>query len=212
MRKSLVVLIALFVLTLPALASEKVRTVNKTYPVGQARELSLDVPVGGIHLEAYDGQDVQVTMTVTCHRSGWKCRDKSERIELVSHTRDGELKVEVKGYPRHSSHGLDLRMDVKLPARLAFHLELGVGDVHVSGVEKALSIHVGVGDTTVQMPADAVRSVDLDAGVGGADLRVDGRHYRGSGFVGKSLSWSEGKGTARVKVEVGVGRVKVRLR
>ncbi len=211
MRKSLVVLIVLFALTLPALASEKVRTVNKTYPAGQARELSLDVPVGDIHLETYGGQDVQVTMTITCHHSGWKCKDKSERIELISHDKDGELKVEVKGYPNHSSYGLNLDMDIKLPARLGFHLELGVGDVHISGVEKALSMHVGVGDATVEMTADAVRSVDLDAGVGSADLRVGGEHYNGSGFIGKSLSWSDGKGSARVKIEVGVGQVKVRL-
>ena len=212
MKKSLLVLIVLFALTLPAMASEKVRTIKKNYPSAQASELSLDVPVGDVHLKTYDGQDVQVEMTITCRSPGWKCKDKAERIELVSRVTGRELKVEVKGYPKHSSHGLNLDLEVRLPAQMAFHLELGVGDVKVSGVEKNLSLKIGVGDVTVDMPSPAVRSVELDAGVGDADLRVDGRRMEGSGFIGKSLSWSAGKGSARIKVEVGVGDVGVRLR
>jgi hypothetical protein len=67
--------------------------------------------------------------------------------------------------------------------------------------------------TRIDMEAEAVDSVYLDAGIGETELLVpDGWiHAERSFLVGSETSWRRGPGDAQVHVDVGVGEIVVRL-
>jgi hypothetical protein len=76
-----------------------------------------------------------------------------------------------------------------------------------------LEVDLGVGEVTLDMEAEAVDSVYLDAGIGETELLVpDGWiHAERSFLVGSETSWRRGPGDAQVHVDVGVGEIVVRL-
>ena len=86
---------------------------------------------------------------------------------------------------------------------------MGAGEVRISGLGRDLNVELGAGDIEIRMPEDAVRSVELQAGVGDAQLR----RTRGSvetaraHLIGASVRWNEGRGDARVQAQVGAGDV-----
>ena len=102
---------------------------------------------------------------------------------------------------------------LKLLTKGRIGIDLGVGEVDIYGMVGDLEIEVGVGDVDVQIAEKDVRSVRLDVGVGGADLRprLDDVASSGFLFLGKEVEWRHGHGHSRVMVDVGVGEVEVRL-
>lgn len=205
-RSALWIALALMVAALSVAASEKVRTVQESYPAASVKALSLDLPVGDLKLEAWDGKDVQVVMDITCNSSD--CREKAEGLKLESSTSDQTLTVAVKGFPKHDSGGIGVHLFVKMPPSLAFSADIGVGDAEASGLQGDVSIKIGVGDAELTGAASSVHSASLEAGVGDAHMSVPGKNPESTGFIGKVVSWSDGKGSATWRVKVGVGDIK----
>jgi hypothetical protein len=212
MRKTLAIALALGATALAALAETPVKTQKEAYPATTLKSVALDVPVAEVRIEGTTGTDVLAEMTVTCSKDTDACRQRAEQVVLASTVKGADLLLEVKGYSKRSSSGVQVELALKVPSVLALRLDLGVGDVEIEGVEGALNLDVGVGDLEVQGKLAAVASVELETGVGDAKLELPSGGPEASGFVGKELSWNEGKGPSRWHLEVGVGELEVRLK
>ena len=200
----------------PASADDEVtvRSDAASLPTQGARLLSLEVPVGEVHVVGTDGDQAEARLVVRCDRDSSRCRDRARNIRLRPERSGGELSIEVVGYPK-SSHGRSPQADLelRLPRGVALRVEMGVGEVDVRGLEGDVDIELGVGEARVQVAESAVGEVALDVGVGEANLRPRPRETRSSRFLflGNEIDWDGGSGRASISVEVGVGEADVEL-
>lgn len=209
--KKLIPFAAALLIALPAAADEVVRTLERQFSAAEATRIHLEFPVGELKIEAGSGREVEVHVDLKCDsKRKTRCVEATKVIELVGSTGD-RLHVELKGWPKSGSRGMEADVRVTVPRDLPLQADLGVGELGVSGMEADLSVDLGVGDVNIVMPESAVRSVSVDTGVGDANVYAAGQHIEGSGFISKDVKWTKGEGKARVSVDLGVGDAEVRL-
>jgi hypothetical protein len=213
MRKHSLILLTTILAASPAAAGEDeiVRTLNQSLMIGQAKSVGLEFSVGQLIVEAWDEPKVDVQVILECESRSRRCTEAAKNVKLS--TRTGErLHVELAGWPKSSTRGLEARVRAKVPRNLPLKAELGVGQLQISGVEGDLDADLGVGEVTVSMPESAVGSVHVDVGIGDANLRTTRKRYSSSGLLARQIEWDKGTGPATVRVDCGVGEVVVALK
>ncbi|HEX9669225.1 MAG TPA: hypothetical protein VGC93_07040 [Thermoanaerobaculia bacterium] len=214
MRQALFTLLALLVPAAAAAGGERpaVRTLDARFACAGVELVELEFPVGQVIVAAHDGRDLVVKVDLACEtRRSRSCQEAAHQVRLVGKVSDERLRVELAHWPRVSGRGLEARAKVQVPRFLALRCDLGVGELKVSGMERDVAIDLGVGEVHVSMPEHAVGRVDLDVGVGEADLSTSHGKQAGKGFIAKELHWRKGKGEAAIKVDCGVGEINVAL-
>lgn len=203
---------AALALTAPAAGSadDTVRTLNQQFDAANLENLELEFPVGQLVVDAWDRPQVQIEVRLECGRKE-ACREAAKAVQLSSETSGKGLELELKGWPKNSSKGLEAHVQIHAPRRLAVDAELGVGELRINGMASHVDAELGVGDVSLNLPESAVATVSLEAGVGNTSLKTSDKKFAGSGFVGKELRWRKGPGNADVRAECGVGDVKVAL-
>jgi len=193
-----------------------VRTFEHEFEAKDLRSLALDVPVGEIDVRGVDEPRVSVEVRVQCDRGDDDCRDAAEDVELVSRERGAELRLDFDGVDGLGDHEMSLDVELRVPLTMALDVDLAVGDLHVDGLNRDVRVEVGVGQVKVRMKEELVGSVDLEVGVGEATMGPDPRRRsrsRSRRFdLGEDVRWDEGTGEARIRIDVGVGGIDVRLR
>lgn len=214
MRSTSLACAALLLAAVPAAADHGRKNIAETLPAAHADSIQIDFPVGDLRIEtaASAAEDtVRVDLRVTCDRWFRSCDDRLEDVRLESELAGDVLRIAIRGYGKGKS---DLEVDgtITIPAARRLGVDMGVGDLNISGVSKGLDVDLGVGEVRVRMPAAAVRSVTIDAGVGDTSLRLpSGRAAQTRSFVASETDWDGGRGEARVSVDVGVGDAVVTL-
>ncbi|MGH9380693.1 MAG: hypothetical protein ACRD2Z_08790 [Thermoanaerobaculia bacterium] len=216
MRERSLSLVALICLAaLPAAADERdtVRTLRQTFPTAGIERIELDLPVGEARITGEDRGDVQVDFELRCKPGKERCAEAARRVTLESSSRHGELALDLRGFDRGQRRDLVLRGVVRIPAELDLGVDMGVGELEISGLAGNIGAELGVGEMTLRLPIDTARSVSLDTGVGETNLHLpDGMHAgERSGFVGGKTSWEHGTGQAVIRADVGVGEINARL-
>jgi hypothetical protein len=207
------------------------RTLTENFPGKNVERVHIDVGVGGVVVESHDSDRIEITVLLTARRGGIF----SSMSEAERDVEEAELSSEMVGtrlYLDVDSGAGDERYEeqwtVGLPGRLQVELEVGLGDVTASGLERVLEAEVGVGDVTVDDAAgdliievgvgdvdisgqaDRFGDVTASGGVGDAKIKVHGERISSEGFVGHSAAWV-GDGSGRIEVEVGVGEAVISL-
>ena len=214
MRKALVTLLTLLVPAAAFAGGDKpaVRTLDARFACAGVELVELEFPVGQVIVAAHDGRDLLVKVDLACEtKRSRSCHEAAREVRLVGKVSDETLRVELANWPRVSGRGMEARAKVQVPRFLALRCDLGVGELKVSGMERDVAIDLGVGEVHVSMPEHAVGRVDLDVGVGEADLSSSHGKQAGKGFIAKELHWRKGKGEAAIKVDCGVGEINVAL-
>lgn len=220
MRHTLVPLATLAALLLGAPAHARndvlVREETSSPALDGVRTISVDVPVGDLHVLAGAGDAAQARMQLRCDDDSTRCKERATGIHLVA-TRDGDrLLLKVDGYDQEHNHGMhhpDVDLRITLPASLAVRVDMGVGDLELRGIEGDVAVDLGVGDAKVEVPESAVHTADVDSGVGDARLypRQDESEHHGFFHLGNEANWHAGQGRSTVKVHVGVGDAAVHM-
>jgi hypothetical protein len=195
-----------------ASAEDTVRTISQQFDAANLDQLELEFPVGELIVDAWDRPQVQIEVRLECERQKAACREAAEAVKLASSTEGKGLELELKGWPKSSSKGLEAHVQIHAPRGMAVDAELGVGELRINGMANDVQAELGVGNVSLNLPQATVATVSLEAGVGDASLSTADKKYTGSGFVGKELRWKKGAGLAAVHAECGVGDVKVALR
>ena len=211
-RPALLLLLLAVLCAVPAMASTY-RTLEAEATLAADGEVQLEIPVAELTVEGTDGDRVELELEIDCRSDA--CRRKAERIRIDQRGDGDRAHFEIDGYPSNMGSKPDLTLRVRMPRDRHLSLELGVGEVEISGIDGNLEIEVGVGDVDLDLDESAVRSVDLAVGVGDAELDLPSRYSSNESgflFLGQERSWDDGPGRANVDLEVGVGDATVTVR
>ena len=204
--------IAILGFMVSAYGDTTVRTIQKDLPAEESEWLFIDLPIGELEVRGIDSDEIRLSLKIRCEdRGSSKCRRAAEDIELDVDRHSDGIEIGLDKWPKFRNKGMSLDGYLELPRELVLEVDIGVGEVNVSGMEDDVEIDLGVGEASIEMDESGVRSVSLDAGVGEATLRVGGRTIEGSGFIGHGLDWRDGPGRAHIEVDCGVGSVEVYL-
>ncbi len=214
MRRWMVFLIAAIALAPAAQAGSKAREISRTFALEADKVLRLDLSVGEIRIEGADIDKVEAELRIECRWGNDEdCDRLLEKVDLDSRSTSRRQIIEIVSDSSWRKTKLEIEGDFRVPRGVTLEVDMGVGELTIEGVTADLSADLGVGELSIRMPAAAVRSVGLDAGVGEAKLLGAGTHVeaRRSMLVGSEVFWDEGEGEARVRADVGVGEVTVYL-
>jgi hypothetical protein len=213
MKKTALILAAALLWVIPAGADEIVRSFRQQIPVANTRTIHLDFPVAELNVDSRAGDQVGLDVKVKCREKTGRCADRAHELKLVYDNTGEVFKIEMKKFPKwHGSSHLQIVARITMPRNLALKAELGVGEMNIHGVAGDLTLNLGVGQVNVDLPKEAIASVNLDTGIGEASLVAAGRHYSSAGLIAKELSWNKGTGRSKVKVDCGVGEIDVILK
>ncbi|HEV8579228.1 MAG TPA: hypothetical protein VGX68_09100 [Thermoanaerobaculia bacterium] len=194
-------------------AAEIVRSFRQQVPVGNVDEISLEFPVGEVRIEAWESSQIDLDVKLACnHQATSRCREAAKGVRLIYNTSGDRFRVEIKNWPKFSTKGLHVQARINVPRELPLRAELGVGELTVTGTANNLTVDLGVGEINITLPKEAIGSVDLDTGVGEANLVAAGRRYQSAGLIARELRWNKGTGQARVTADCGVGEIDVALK
>jgi hypothetical protein len=213
MTRTWILLLAAALAAGAANAETEVRTIEKHYEIGSGHEVLLDLPVGEVIVEAGRGREVDVEIVISCRSRSERCREQAEEVYLDESEREHTLALDVRGLSGRVTSRPSVDVRLRMPEEAAFELDMGVGEVRVTGLRADVEIDVGVGEVTVAVPEKAVGSLRLAVGVGDVELEPERDDQSDSGFLflGNEISWDQGPGKAHLAVDVGVGDVTVRL-
>lgn len=196
----------------PVSAGQTLQAQTKAWSVTPGTRLRFEFPVGALRVEATDDTKVRLELLVKCRGTSTdRCERFARRLSLDVDQTAGELRVKVEGYPKFGNSGINLEGILLVPRGLEVKLEMGVGDLELEGLEGDLEVDLGVGEADLNLDADKYKTADIEVGVGDASLKAAGRRRSSSGFIGRSVRWTEGRGPSRAKLHVGVGDASVRM-
>jgi len=195
----------------PALADRTVRTLDAVEPAAGIQKVHLEYSVGELTIEPSPDDKIHFTVKVRCKDDSRKCEERAEELEIEARRVGSTLKLEIPKTSNWNTHKTTLRGLLQMPADIALKLEMGVGELTLSGLRDDVDVNLGVGEARLRLSEDHVRQVAVSSGVGDASLRVGKRHMAGSGWLGHSVRWDDGPGRARVDVDLGVGETEVVL-
>ena len=192
--------------------SDEVRSFEREFDADGFQTLQLDIPLGEVRIDGSSDDRIEVEVIVECDWRKKSCTKRAEEIDLVSREWGDRLVLEIEGMNKWRSIGMSLDVRVTAPAGMRLELDMGVGEVEIAHFENDVTVDLGVGELTVKMEESDVHSVDLDTGLGEANLRYKGGELEASGLFGNELRWNKGEGHADIRIEIGIGEIDVRLR
>lgn len=212
MKRLIYTVMALSMIAAAAHASSVVRNIHETLDLQSGEVLDLDLPVGELQVEGRAAGKAKVSVEIECSSGRRRCLSAAEEIELTVRRRGNRQVLEIDGWPRWGTGGLSVNVIALVPYATPVAIDMGVGQVTVEGLESDLWIDLGVGEIEVMMKSDHVNSVNLDTGIGKSSIVLAGQRLPNErSFLGGEADWSEGKGAARIRIDVGVGAIEVEL-
>lgn len=201
-------------LATPGLASAQLRTVEHAWAADGLREVELDVSVGEVTVRGTTGDRVEIRVGVGCDEDGWgssSCPERAGDVDVTDRRGDGRLSLEVDGPGIWGSRGLHLDVELLIPSRLALRLDMGVGELEIVDLEGDVAVDMGIGEVSLRMPEAALESLSLDTGIGESSLRAPSRNEESAGLFTRTIDWRVRRGHARVRIELHIGEIDVRL-
>ncbi|GLP95166.1 hypothetical protein [Paraferrimonas sedimenticola] len=172
----------------------------------QNQTLHLDVGVGEVKVKASDDDQIRYEVEVKPSNNGWGWfkKDKVRQdLEVVVNRSNGVTRIEL-----NEQEDVNQAWTVYLPQSMAFNLDIGVGDARINGVEGDINVDMGVGSVRVDGAHPDYSQVKLAAGVGDVSVSADINGSENRHVVGGDYSY-RGQGDTEVKVDVGVGDVRL---
>lgn len=202
--------IALLALGVATASTAGTLTATKTYSSRGVESIRIDFAAGELDVVESETDDFEVTMKARCPVGG-RCEERARALRLVSE-RDGRTLIfRLDGQKKSLPGGPKVSLRFRVPHDVGVRVHMGAGDVDIGGVKGNVSLQLGAGDVSIRKDESTVHTVDVNVGVGDANLRVGRHRVGGRGFLSKHLRWSEGSGTGRVDVDLGAGDVTVSL-
>lgn len=190
-----------------ALFADTFKRISHVVDAADLEKLHLDISVGELDIETYDGEEIQLEVDIESQRSWFSFRRRDvEDIEL-----------EIDGSRSHvylgiTEQDIETHWRIVPPAKLELEVDMGVGDVQIADFTNSLNMELGVGSVQVVVLADDYDVIHANSGVG--DSRISG--FEGGvdnerNFISAD-SYYYGGGEKIMEIELGVGDVEIRRR
>lgn len=201
--------------TTPPAPAEPVRVVDSDLSLGAALKAKIDLTIGDVAVLGEEIDRVAVRLLIFCDkkpRDRAACDEHARDVAIRGSSNGEDIEIGVEHVSRAVSRSLRLRLEVRLPKRLAAKIDVRDGQVRVDDLLATTEIDVKQGTVDVALPEDEVAELDLRAG---GEVRVErgGDLIRAKGPITGELRWTRTPGGAvRVKATSGVGDVRLVLR
>jgi hypothetical protein len=182
------------------------------WTVTAKHRIRIEFPVGTLRVIPTDESRVRFDIKIRCDGSSdERCEDMANRLILDSDDTGGTLSLKLHKYPQWHNRGMHVIGELSVPRALAIDIEMGVGELDVSGLEGDIDVDLGVGDADIRASRSQASHVSVETGIGDAEIRGGGSGTRSRGFIGSHAVWADGNGQSSVRLHVGVGDATVRL-
>ena len=193
------------ILLTSSLAAHAEQKIEQIFDVTAKQALAINVPVGSLELSTHQGNQVTVSIELKAKNDNWFSDDVAlEDITLKHQQSSDKLSLSI------DNDDVQQSWLVSIPTTMAIDLKLGVGDIEVNNFANTASIDVGVGAVRISSALADYQTITLDSGVGDtkiAGMKNDAKHSR---KMVSSTNKYRGAGQYSIKVEVGVGDIKIR--
>ena len=201
MRKAMTILATCAVLTTTAWAKNSV-TLEDNFTIVSNSTIHLEVPVGELEITTHGGSNVELEVVVKEADSNWFSSADLDDATLSKTIKDDDV------YLRVDLDDTQQKWTLNIPKTSSLEIDMGVGEVSIDGVSQNLELDLGVGDANIELAGDNYAKINLETGVGDADLHGFKDFRQERAIVSKDINW-RGDGEFRINVEVGVGDVEV---
>ncbi len=186
-------------------AADSVKTISRSIDVSSLDAVEIEASVAEMEIEVYDGNEIQLEIELESERSwlAWR-RGSVDDVELETHESESSLYLGI------TNKRVQQHWQIKLPAKLALALEIGVGDIQIEDFANNLEMKVGVGSVRVEIDDTDYALIHATAGVGDASIRGFRNHADNERNFVSADSYYHGDGVLEMTIEVGVGDVDVR--
>jgi len=191
-----------------SLSAESTKKISRTIDAASFGSVEIEASVAELEIEFYDGDEIELEIELESdgHWLAWR-RDNVDNVELEVHTTEDNIYLGI------NDHKIGQHWRVKMPAKLALLIDVGVGDVELDHFSNKLEMNVGVGEVRVDIDDTDYAMIRASAGVGDTAIKgfPDQQADNERSFV-SSDSYYFGDGDLEIDIEVGVGAVEIRSR
>jgi len=213
--------------------AEVVREVQIKFEAKPDMEIKLKAIPGELMIKGIDGNEAVASMEARCPDPAGKCAEYFKDLEFETRLKSNRLTIKPNkglGFKGNRAVKTTLslpavnRLIVKMTAgetkifgidvsELYVDMTAGDIDINVENVKTSLEIDMGAGDVNIMIPEDSVREVDVDAGIGDASIKRNGRgvYVPRSFLLGAQTQELISNDGAVVWVDVNVGEIRVNL-
>ena len=106
--------------------AERYKHIEQTIDASDLDAVKLEISVGEVDIEIYDGNEIQFETDIEAQRSWFSFRR--------AHAEDVELDIDDRGsavYIGITESNIEQTWLIRMPAKLALDIEMGVGDIDV---------------------------------------------------------------------------------
>ena len=202
MKTKIALSILAVLFTTAAMAKDSVQ-LKETISVGENVDIHFDIPVGSLEVTTHDGNEIVIDVKVKEADNDWfKSVDLDDaEIDIDQNKRRVRLNIDLKDTVQD--------WEVKIPEDASIDVNIGVGGVEIEDFSRGADIDVGVGEVDIELTSTDYREIELEAGVGGTDLRGFDDYHNERNMVNESIEW-HGNGKYEINIDVGVGDIDVR--
>ncbi len=212
MKQALLIGVTSLLLSGPLMAGSG-REIAEKFELRSSQQVRIDFEVGELRIEAYDGDKVEVELSLRCRNRSASCERRLEDVEILADWRRDRLEVTFEGLSKRLTNKMEVEALIRLPKSVELSVDMGIGDLDIRGITRDVFVDMGIGDVSLSLPESAVRAVYLDTGIGesriwGSRGRVDSTRPF---LIGSEVEWESGDGKSEVVVDLGIGEISVHL-
>lgn len=200
--KKITMLILLILANTGALQAKEQVEVESRFDIDDVSTIVLNVEVGEVVLDTHQSSEVIVEVLVKESDSHWFSSADLDDIQLNKEISQQRLFLEI------DKEDTNQEWKITVPESVNLKVELGVGKIYLSDLNKDIDVELGVGDTEIVLSDNDYARIELDTGVGDAKLKGFSDYHAKRSLVSKSVEW-KGNGQHDIRVDVGVGDVRV---
>jgi hypothetical protein len=194
--------------------SEPVRVVDSDFTVGNALKVKIGLGIGDVVVRGEDVDRIYARLQIYCDKkpkNQAKCPDHARDLTLRGESNGDRLEVEVKGVSAATLRRMRLRLEVRVPSRLAVDVRVGDGQVRIDDVLASIDVAVSKGTVDVSLPASEVAELALEAS-GNSVVEWGEERVSARGTLSDKLNWTRPGGVTRLKAKASIGDVRVVMR
>ncbi len=126
MKSSAILIIPAMLMASSVALAERYKHIEQTIDASDLDAVKLEISVGEVDIEIYDGNEIQFETDIEAQRSWFSFRR--------AHAEDVELDIDDRGsavYIGITESNIEQPWLIRMPAKLALDIEMGVGDIDV---------------------------------------------------------------------------------
>lgn len=202
MKKQLLSAVIATLVTCSAVASNK-KQISDNFTVDPNSTVYIDVAVGEVELKTHDSDEIELRVLVKEMDHHWFSSVNVDDAILDKRITNSGIHLEIE------EDDTEQEWQIVVPKSANIRLNVGVGGVDIESFSKNLDVEVGVGDIEIGLADNNYRRIELEAGVGSAELDGFSGARTERAIVSEDVSW-RGEGEYEINAEVGVGDLDVR--